>query len=168
MVAPQTSTVHADCLSMLAQSHSDFLLGAFARLTHNAKDAGTTTIKINVETKASTPSYTLVIEDDGNGMSEKQLHNMMRFGKEAQSDGSSDIAGKYGIGYKSHYSTVVTRQKNGPLSNVCFVSLLNPLCKSPDGSLLTPHHRHQRGHARSAHGRARFAAAVGVTQQADN
>ena len=77
-------------------------------------------------------------------MSEKQLHHIMRFGKEAQESGTSEVAGKYGIGFKSgssrlsNYTTVVTRQRGGPLPNICFVSLLNPLCKHSDGSLSTP------------------------------
>jgi hypothetical protein len=57
---PQTSTVHADYLSTLAQSHSDFLFGAFAELIQNAKDADAKVIDIKVITEPSTPSFTVL------------------------------------------------------------------------------------------------------------
>ncbi len=44
--ASRAATVHADYLDTLAQSHSDFLFGAFAELLHNAVDSGATDVRI--------------------------------------------------------------------------------------------------------------------------
>ena len=161
--SPSTSssgaaTVHADYLGTLAQSHSDFLFGGFAELLHNAVDSGATDVRIEVveRSKGKFASDTLEVRDNGCGMSRAELERMMRFGKERQVSGE-DVAGKYGIGFKSgtarlsHYATVVTRRlplsgrqsqttaaSTSDESSLYFVSLLNPNCADSEGNLLAP------------------------------
>ena len=83
-----TATVHADYLQTLAQSHSDYLFGAFAELIHNAVDWQATSVDISCivrgTSRAPLPSHTVLIADNGCGMSKKKLEEMMRFGKERQ------------------------------------------------------------------------------------
>ena len=88
-----TATVHADYLQTLAQSHSDYLMGAFAELIHNAVDSGAGTVDISciAQGRSTTPwpSHTVLIADDGCGMSKRKLEEMMRFGKETQGSRSA-------------------------------------------------------------------------------
>jgi serine/threonine protein kinase len=153
--ASRAATVHADYLDTLAQSHSDFLFGAFAELLHNAVDSGATDVRIELaeRCKGRFASDMLEIRDNGRGMSRAELERMMRFGKERRLT-DKDVVAKYGIGFKSgaarlcHNTTVVTRKQPQPdqsqshsavdESSLYFVSLLNPGCADSDGNLLAP------------------------------
>lgn len=82
-----TATVHSDYLTTLAQSHSDFLFGAFGELIHNSVDAGATHIDISLirpNVQGRWPSNTICIKDNGRGMGSAQLDAMLRFGKKQQ------------------------------------------------------------------------------------
>jgi serine/threonine protein kinase len=149
--------VHADYLSVLAQSHSDFLFGAFAELLHNSTDSGATQIDIDIVKPISGsleeskwPSYMLCIRDNGCGMNLEALERMMRFGKQQHTNTPDHLAGKYGIGFKSgasrlsRYATVVTKKRpttsDIPSASraLMYMSLLNPACHDADGVLMTP------------------------------
>ena len=79
----------------------DWCWGAIAELVHNSKDAGAKSCKIYVRLIGPSKVPHLVVEDDGSGMTHKELNNALMFGRDNDRTRVAGSTGRYGIGLKA-------------------------------------------------------------------
>ena len=86
-------------LSTLSQNHT-WCFGALAELLHNACDAGSTALHVDVRTEDK-GQMVLELKDNGEGMSHHEMEAMFRLGK-SYSAKARDVhrTGRYGLGFK--------------------------------------------------------------------
>src|SRR5690554_4525872 len=87
----------------LIEGHRDFgysLETALADVIDNSISAGATTVQLIADTASEEP--TIIIADDGSGMTERELIEAMRLGSKNPSDKrAADDLGRFGLGLKS-------------------------------------------------------------------
>ncbi|MDQ4144700.1 MAG: ATP-binding protein [Actinomycetota bacterium] len=114
---------NADILMRSLRVSGYTLEGTLEDLVDNSVDAGAKMIVVHLERDGDTDEWTLYVGDDGSGMSEAVLDQMMRLGSRVDHDLDSDL-GAFGVGSDTatlaiaRRKHVVTVGEDGPLSAI--------------------------------------------------
>ncbi|KAL6603820.1 hypothetical protein ACP70R_044181 [Stipagrostis hirtigluma subsp. patula] len=92
-------------LQTLGEAHSCWTFGALSELIDNSRDAGTSRLKIFIESmfwwKENREIPVLCVIDDGHGMTYADMMRMVTLGHQGPNERGPDKIGKFGVGFKT-------------------------------------------------------------------